>query len=1055
MAVPTAAQDVPFGQNKVQYKDFTWYYIQTKHFDIYFPSGGEKIAEFCAHASEDALNSLQTSFRYSINNRITIILYKSLNDFQETNVTDEYLDEGIGGFTELFKNRMVLPFNGNYSQFRHVIHHELSHAVINDMFYGGSIQNIISRNIQVQLPSWFNEGMAEYQSLGWDINTDQFIRDAIINEYLPDLQGISGYYAYRAGQSIFYYISQKYGKEKISEIVNKTRGMGDLEEAIKASIGLNFEELNERWKKDLKKMYWPDIATRDDPDQFAKKLTDRKKDKGGSYNVMPAISPQGDKIAFISNKNFFFDVYIMSAIDGKIIKKVVEGNRSNAFEQLNILFPGLSWSPDGKKIALTAKSSGYDVAYLIDVESEDRETLPIKLDGISSIKFSPDGSSLLFIGQNGQQSDVYIYNVNTKTYKNITNDIFTESSPGWTPDGKNIIFVSDRGAYVNSAALSDTFNLAKTNYNVTNLYAMNLSSGKIIQLTDFTRGDVSSPILSPDSKEILFVSDMNGIDNIYKAAFNSAALDSAVNPGFLQPVPVTNSLNGINQLSISADGKKLVFNSYYDQAYNIFLMNNPFESKTTKKQLEPTVYISKLQDPEKTLFASGATLAQAKADSVKDTSNVSLHSQIFTGQIVDANKGSDSAKSDYSRYVFGGQNELISDSSKNKSSEFDLKNNLDRNGNFYVNKYKVSFSPDLVYANAGYSTLYGLLGTTVLSFSDVLGNHRIIGVTSLQIDLKNSDYGLAYYYLANRTHYGLEGFHTARFVYLSRNNFQADLYRFRNFGAIFSASYPLNKFYRVDGSLSWLNVSSENLDVVDQPSEKISYIIPSFSFVHDNVLWGYTSPIDGTRYNFTLFGNPLKGGLDGKNLSFYSLTWDYRNYNRFWYDNSFVFRVSGGYSGGANPQRFFIGGTDNWINRTFSTGEIPINSASDFAFLTPGLPLRGYNYADQIGTKYALMNLELRMPLIRYLVTGPVPLLFQNIMGVAFLDMGSAWTDNKSLKFFNTDAGYTKTQDLLAGTGFGARMFFLYFLLRFDVAWTYNLHSFSEPKYYFSLGADF
>ncbi|MGE5410328.1 MAG: hypothetical protein ACM3MI_05150, partial [Clostridiales bacterium] len=234
-----------------------------------------------------------------------------------------------------------------------------------------------------------------------------------------------------------------------------------------------------------------------------------------------------------------------------------------------------------------------------------------------------------------------------------------------------------------------------------------------------------------------------------------------------------------------------------------------------------------------------------------------------------------------------------------------------------------------------------------------------------------------------------------------------------------------------------------------------SYLIPSVSFVHDNVLWGYTSPIDGTRYNFTLFGNPLKGNLDGRNLSFYSVTWDYRNYNRFWYDNSFVFRVSGGYSGGANPQRFFIGGTDNWINRTFSTGDIPINNASDFAFLTPALPLRGYNYAEQIGTKYALMNLELRMPLIRYLVTGPIPILFQNILGVAFLEMGSAWTNNKSLKFFNRDAGYTKTQDLLAGTGFGARMFFLYFLLRFDVAWQYNLNSFSAPRYYFSLGADF
>ncbi len=49
------------------------------------------------------------------------------------------------------------------------------------------------------------------------------------------------------------------------------------------------------------------------------------------------------------------------------------------------------------------------------------------------------------------------------------------------------------------------------------------------------------------------------------------------------------------------------------------------------------------------------------------------------------------------------------------------------------------------------------VGTTVISFSDVLGNHRLIGITGLQIDLKNSDYGLAYYYLAKRINWGNPG----------------------------------------------------------------------------------------------------------------------------------------------------------------------------------------------------------------------------------------------------------------------------------------------------------
>ena len=40
-----------FGKNKVQYKDFTWYYIQTDHFDIYLTQDGPKLAEFAAKVS--------------------------------------------------------------------------------------------------------------------------------------------------------------------------------------------------------------------------------------------------------------------------------------------------------------------------------------------------------------------------------------------------------------------------------------------------------------------------------------------------------------------------------------------------------------------------------------------------------------------------------------------------------------------------------------------------------------------------------------------------------------------------------------------------------------------------------------------------------------------------------------------------------------------------------------------------------------------------------------------------------------------------------------------
>jgi Tol biopolymer transport system component len=1034
-----------FGKNKVQYKDFEWYYIQTNHFDIYFSQNGETLAEFTSKAAEDALNSIQKRLNFKINNRIILIIYNSQNDFQETNVIDQYLSEGVEGFTELFKNRVVIQFMGSYKKFRHLIHHELVHAVMNDMFYGGSIQNIISNNISINIPLWFSEGIAEYLALGWDVDTDMFIRDASINEYLPDIPGLGGYFAYRGGQSVFYYIERKYGKEKIGELISKIRNSGNVEAGFKEALGLSLEEFNERWKKEIKKIYWPDIAKRKDPDEFAKRLTDTKKE-GGSYNTSPAISPQGDKIAFLSNRDYYFDLYIMNTIDGQVIKKLVKGNRTADYEELNILTPSVTWSPDGKKIALGAKSGGYDVVYIIDVESEDREIIPFKLEGVKSVTWSPDGNKLAFVGHTAKQSDIYLYDIPAMHLDNITNDIFSDSDPAWSADGSKIFFSSDRIGNVASEFLPDSFKIYRHDYSQMDIYAFDLMKKLIERITTMPLSDETSPINSADGKELLFISDINGINNIYKMKIpkNGTLFQTGTNSNNF--VPITNSLNGVYQLSSSKDGKKLTFSTLYQSSFNIFLLNNPFELRLDEAKLEPTLYISSLLKRN-----SGITFIEPDS-SINSQNQLNDSMQIFLGSIVDSNKVyGDSVEIDFSNYVFGTDFNLPKDTTEINNSNFNLSNNLDNQGNYKVNKYKITFSPDIIYANAGYSSLYGLQGTTVISFSDVLGNHRLIGVTSLQIDLKNSDYGLAYYYLPERIDYGIEAFHTARFVYLSRG-LNYDLIRFRNFGAVGSISFPLNRFYRFDAGLSWLNVSQENLDEPSDPTEKVSYLIPSLSFVHDNVMWGYTSPIDGARYRFDIYGNP---GLSNKRLSFYSLLGDYRRYFRFWNDYSFVFRYSGGYSGGSNPQRFFIGGIENWINRSFATSDIPLESASDFAFLTAALPLRGFNYAERIGTRYSLVNMEFRFPLIRYLVTGALPILFRNILGVAFIDAGAAWSKDNELKFFERKNGNVISKDLLMGTGFGARVFFLYFLMRFDVAWAYNVEGFSKPKFYFSLGADF
>ena len=136
----------------------------------------------------------------------------------------------------------------------------------------------------------------------------------------------------------------------------------NAEKGYEKAIGMNYKELTEKWHKYLKKEYWSDINERDPLEDMSEKITDHKKSRN-FYNVSPSISPDGSMVAVLSDQMGYFDILILDVITGKKIKKLVKGNRSVDFEELKWLQPGLSWSPDSKKIVVAAKSGKSD-AYI-------------------------------------------------------------------------------------------------------------------------------------------------------------------------------------------------------------------------------------------------------------------------------------------------------------------------------------------------------------------------------------------------------------------------------------------------------------------------------------------------------------------------------------------------------------------------------------------------------------------------------------------------------------------------------------------------------------------
>ncbi len=1074
------AQYFRFGKNKVQYENLDWQYLQSTHFDVfYYEPGGRALADFTARAAEDAYAQISDLFGYRITDRIPLLVYQSHNDFVVTNAVNlPTYSEGIGGVTELFKNRVAIPFTGDYRDFRRVIHHELVHAVINDMFYGGSIQSIIQNGIRLQIPLWFNEGLAEYSALGWDTNSDMFVRDAIVNDYLAPIERLGGYFAYRGGQAVWDYVAAQYGREKITEILQRLRVSRSVGGSFKRATGLDLDDLSERWHNTLKAVYFPEVAAREDLDQIAKALvTD---ENGGFYNTSPAISPQGDRVAFLTAKGALFDVYVVSTTGDEEPRKIIDGQNNPQFESLRILTPGLSWGPNGDRLAVAVKSGQSDAIAIVDVATREAVHYRVpEIDAIVSVKWSPTGERIAFEGTAGPQSDIYVLDLDTGETMNYTADIFSDQEPAWAPDGRSLVFHSDRGRYVRTGRhTAETFDLLNHDYAQFDLYRLDLDApGRLDRLTDDENWDDQSAAFGSDPDRLLFVSDRNGVYNLWEQTLSTGV-----------ERPLTDLMTGVTQVSLSADGSRAALVALKEGVPSIYLLRDPFGREIETDTLRPTVWAQRVEGTVTEVapavaIASGSTLdgnpilreaaneAPFLADPMRkrrlpedliasaDPLGTNGHGGtnggfVFDDTLPDVGEEAEGApdstaygevRVDFRNYEFS---EAFEEAQRRREERirprFELTDNLNEDGSFKEKRYQLRFTPDIVYGNVGYDAIFGVQSVTQMLFSDMLGNHQIFAATNLIIDLRNSDYLLSYRYLPRRTDFALTGFHLARqLTDFSRET----VFRYRNYGLTVSASYPLDKFRRVEGDVSLLGTSLTDLVDPALQSRSRFFLYPSVTYTVDGTEPGFLFPSGGRRYALRLAGSP------GGSVTFATLLGDARQYvglGRFY---SFAFRASAGISFGSNPQRFYAAGVQNWINPRFQS--IPIDDENDFVFGTPVLPLRGFGIDERSGSRFGLVNAEFRFPLFAAILPGPIPVLpLYNLQGTAFLDAGVVYSDDFNLRALNED-GQEVLDDLLVGAGVGLRTILLGYPLRLDWAWPYDGRGFGDAQVYFSIGLDF
>ena len=504
-----SAQFYFFGRNKVQYEKFTWKVLKTEHFNIYYYDDFTELAEIGAKYAEDAYADYKVKFNHYITNKIPLIFYNTHSHFQQTNTTPGFIPEGVGGFFEFVKGRVVIPYLGNLGQFKHVIRHELVHVFMTNKIYVILSDHRVST--ERTPPLWFTEGLAEYFSTDWDTQSEMVMRDAVLNGIfvsLSDIDAIAGsYLMYKEGQKFLDFVGKTYGKDKVLSMIENIWRFNKFDDVIEFTIGENLKQIDNKWIYDLRQEYFP--LYKDNYPHFiqAKKITD------SGFNFSPRYFQRGNKkeIYFVGNRNGYTSVMRMKYSPDSLKyvepETLVEGERDAIFEAFHLLENSISVSANGLVVFVT-ESQGKDVLHFYSIDQE-KVVNTFRFDELIRMKspsFSPDGKQIVFTATDKKGfSDLYILNLETNELRRLTNDYYEDTDPIFNKDADKIIFSSDR-----------TDGIFKQKYN---LFELELATDGITYLTNVD-ANISTPHFTPDYKEIYFTSDYDGTFNIWKMPYN-------------------------------------------------------------------------------------------------------------------------------------------------------------------------------------------------------------------------------------------------------------------------------------------------------------------------------------------------------------------------------------------------------------------------------------------------------------------------------------------------------------------------------------------------------
>lgn len=1099
-----------FGKNRVQYnEDFkNWNEYESRNFILYYYGKSREIASVVSQLAEVNNEDIRRRLEYRFNEKIDLIVYADLIDFNQSNLGNDEIFRSRTGETKIIDSKMLVYYTGDHRELKRQIREGITRIYLEQMQVGSSIQEFVQNAVSSDLPIWYTQGIVSFMGEEWYPELDNSLRQLILSGDYEDFFDLARDHPKKAGHIFWKYVQDTYGRDVFANLLYLNRINRDLETSFLYSLGTGPDILAEKaYNKYISRFteeepYWMPL-----PDTCE---IEKDKNKDLPYAAM-AIHPSGNSMAYVTMDIGKYRVFVRDK-KGERELKLKRGFR-NPFQPTDPNNPLLAWNPSGQVLGMIyeRRDKRYFQYWNLRTGEEGRVRMSSPIEKIYSFDFISSGELVMSASKMGYV-DLYRFTLRNRNLERLTEDYFDNRDVRYAKLGKRegVLFSSNRSNTLLIPQRRDT-SVPLNNFD---LFFLDLTpdARRIDRLTRTPNIDERHPVQS-DEGYLYYRATHSGMKRIFRGRLYSN-IDTVgtvyelstgrvirlakqrrllrIDPSLIEterpwvdtvytinPENLTNF--GTHIETLDAAGGQVAFSVPFRKTHRLFLCP---DSSFQQRDIIPNLYSAEKRERERKIQQAQEQLTTPEKPKPAEPKEEYKFQSPFPDPPNLPPRPSQQGRENASKLITPD----VLTSWQPKERPYPVFNSTK------ANAYRLRFKFDNFVTRMDNEPLFGGLNTFAgqpqgfsfpplgllgkFTVKDLFEDYEVTAGVRFPTTFNGSEYFV--YFDDNKKRWD------KRYALYRRaqKETRADAFgrplENRNIDliGIFQLRYPLDIFrsFRLTTTARFdtYNVLSTNRPTLDVPPENVQRLGVKGEYVFDNSFWLMKNMLQGTRYKFWLeFMNRYQ-----VQFSPWEFSWsdgfmtiigaDARHYIPVGRHAVLAGRIAGSASFGSEQLLFFMGGVDNWLFAQ-NTDNISIPMDGNFAFETLAGNMRGFKQNARNGASYIVSNLEFRVAPFNYFTRKRLNSDFlRTFQFIAFADVGTAWyglspfSDDNPLNTVTVEnpptvsvtVNYFK-DPLLVGFGGGVRADLFGYFVRVDYAWGLETRVLQDPILYISLGLDF